>query len=145
MDSSGKMFDFQVVSPERILFQGKASMVVLPAASGALGVLANHAPTVVTLGKGIIDVYTNSHIEERFFVGGGFANITETSCMTMADEAISVKDLMEEDINQYIQDIEAQIEKSQIEEEKEALRQTAAIARSKIDVVEILQVEDKKL
>ncbi len=145
MTSHGNAFDFQLVSPERILFQGQATMVVLPATSGLIGILAGHAPTIITLTKGIIDVYTNGHVAHRLFVGGGFANITETSCLTMADDAISVEDLMEADIEQYIKEVETAIENSIIEEEKEALRRTAAIERSKLDTIERLQPAKKQI
>lgn len=145
MNVTGKTFDFQVVSPENVIYQGQATMVVLPATSGSLGVLADHAPTVVTLGRGIIDVYQDGQISKRVFVGGGFANITGTGCLTMADEAIFVEELLEEDVDSFIRETEAAIEKSQIEEEKEALQETASIARSKIDIIKMLQPEKKVL
>lgn len=138
MSSHSNMFEFQLVSPERILLRGTANMVVLPATTGSIGILANHAPTVLTLAKGIIDVYNDNEINQRLFVGGGFANITETSCIVMADDAIAVEDINQDEIAQYIRDVEASIEKSVIEEEKLALRQDAAIARSKLDLLMIL-------
>jgi F-type H+-transporting ATPase subunit epsilon len=144
MVTQGKAFEFQLVSPERILFQGHATMVVLPAVTGSLGVLVNHAPTLVTLAKGIIDVYNDNEITHRLYVGGGFANITEQSCLVMADDAIAVEDLREDELQQHIQDIELAIEKSVIEEERQALRQDALIARSKVDIIRMLMPDKTK-
>jgi F-type H+-transporting ATPase subunit epsilon len=145
MFSSGKEFEFELVSPEQILFRGKATMVVLPATTGALGILADHAPTVVTLARGIIEVYNNDDITHRLFVGGGFANITEQSCLTMANEAISVQDINEDELQQYIKNVEAAIEKTVIEEERQGLLQNASIARAKIDIIKMLQPEKPAL
>lgn len=145
MLAHSKAFDFQLVSPEQILFRGVATMAVLPATSGALGVLSGHAPTVVTLAKGIIDVYNNEAITHRLFVGGGFANITEKSCLVMADDAIAVEDIREGELEQYIRDIELAIEKTVIEEEKIAMRNDASIARAKIDMIKMLLPEKIKL
>lgn len=138
MISEAKSFDFQVVSPEKILFQGTTTMAVLPATSGSLGVLANHAPTVLTLARGIIDVYEGDEIVHRLFVGGGFANITGQDCLVMADDAITVEDLREEEILQHIAYIEETIEKTIIEEEKIALRNDASIAKTKLDLIKSL-------
>jgi F-type H+-transporting ATPase subunit epsilon len=145
MAAHGKAFDFELVSPERILFQGKADMVVLPAVTGAMGVLANHAPTVVALSTGIIDVYNNDHITHRLFVGGGFANITGTSCLTMANDAIRVEDIVEDELEQYIRDVELAVQKAISEEEREALVENANLARAKIDVIKLFQPEKPQL
>ncbi len=143
MDAEAKAFEFQLVSPERILFRGQATMVVLPATSGSIGVLYNHAPTVITLAKGIIDVYIGDEITHRLFVGGGFANIMEKSCLVMADDAIAVEDMDESEIEQHIHDVEAAMEKTVIEEERLALLQDASIARAKIDIIKTLLPEKK--
>lgn len=127
-------FQFQLVSPEAILFTGEASMVVLPATTGALGVLFNHAPTVVTLDKGVIDVYHNGERKERLFVGGGFANITESSCVVMADEAISVEDIHPSQLEERRQEIQTEIERAEEEEERRALRRDLSITKAKIDI-----------
>lgn len=135
MTTHNQSFDFQVVSPEKILFQGTSTMTVLPATSGNIGVLAKHAPTILTLSRGIIDVYQGDQITHRLFVGGGFANISETKCLVMADDAIAVEDLKEDELVQYLQDVELAIEKTIIEEEKIHLRNDAFMAKTKIDLI----------
>lgn len=145
MLEEAKSFEFQVVSPERVLFQGQATMAVLPATSGAIGVLANHAPTVLTLSKGIIDIYDRDKIIQRLFVGGGFVNINERNCLVMADDAIAVEEINENELEKHIADLEMAIEKSIIEEEKLAMRNDASIARAKIDMIKLLLPQQKVL
>ena len=43
-------FNFELVSPERVLFSGPVDAVILPATEGEIRpVLAGHAPTMTTL------------------------------------------------------------------------------------------------
>ena len=48
-------FNFELVSPERVLFSGPVDAVILPATEGEMTVLAGHAPTMTTLKTGFLD------------------------------------------------------------------------------------------
>ncbi len=70
-----------VISPERVVYEGQADMVVAPAWDGEVGILRGHAPFMVLLGEGDLRV-RNGDREERFWVGGGF--------MQVADDVVTV-------------------------------------------------------
>ena len=78
----------ELVSPERLLLSEQVEMVLVPGAEGVFGVLPLHAPTLSTLRPGFVDVYQNNAVKERFFVTGGFAEVTATGCTVLVDEAI---------------------------------------------------------
>lgn len=84
---------FELVSPEKLLISEAAEMVVVPGTEGNLGVLPRHAPLISTLRPGVIDVYQNGSVTERIFVAGGFAEVTETRCTVLAEEAMPLGDL----------------------------------------------------
>lgn len=113
-------------------------MVVLPGASGDLGVLHNHAPTVVTLKDGVIDIYEKETVKERIFVGGGFANINEDGCTVMANEAVPISDIKEANLKQHIEEVKKDLEMAEEEDEKEALRQDMKITMAQIDLIKRL-------
>jgi F-type H+-transporting ATPase subunit epsilon len=46
-----------------------------------------------TLRPGVIDVYNAGAIAERYFVTGGFAEVTGSSCTVLVDEAIPLPSL----------------------------------------------------
>ncbi len=50
-------FQFNLVSPEKLLFTGEVTQVDVPGAEGDFGVLAGHAPFVTTLRPGILTMY----------------------------------------------------------------------------------------
>ena len=47
-------FTLEVVTPERVAYAGAVTTVVAPATDGYVGILAHHAPMLVTLGSGHI-------------------------------------------------------------------------------------------
>ena len=127
--------NFELVSPESVLYFGKASMVLLPAANGELGVLPGHAPVVTKLNSGIITVFNeHNEVQERIFVAGGFANISETGCTAMADEGINVKDIHPDELETYIADMYAKMDAELDKEEIENIEKSVMIAKAKIDL-----------
>ena len=68
--------DLEIVSPEKLLLSRPVDMVVIPAAEGEMGVMAQHSPMIVLLRGGTIRLYEGSQVTERLFVSGGFAEVT---------------------------------------------------------------------
>lgn len=83
----------EVISPEKLLLARPVDMVVIPGTEGDLGILPGHAKLITGLRGGVIDLYENDKITDRFFVSGGFAEVTETNCTVLADAIVKVADL----------------------------------------------------
>ncbi|MGI9422793.1 MAG: F0F1 ATP synthase subunit epsilon [Hyphomicrobiaceae bacterium] len=81
-------FDFELVSPERVLVSDNVEHVVLPGSEGLLGVLAGHSATVVSLKPGMISVLSGSTVTRRIYVRGGFAEINAEGVTVLAEHAI---------------------------------------------------------
>ncbi len=47
-------FDFQVVSPNRVVLRERVTSLVVPGARGAVGFWAGHAPMLVSLSPGVV-------------------------------------------------------------------------------------------
>jgi F-type H+-transporting ATPase subunit epsilon len=75
----------EIISPEKLLLARDVDMVVIPGTEGDLGILPGHAKMITSLRGGLVDIYENERITDRFFVSGGFAEITETQCAVLAD------------------------------------------------------------
>ena len=78
---------FELVSPERLVLSRDVEMVVVPGSEGYFGVLPRHAPMIATLAAGVIDIYEGGAVVDRIFVAGGFAEVTETRCTVLAEDA----------------------------------------------------------
>ena len=79
-------FQFDLVSPERLLFSERVEQVVVPGAEGDFTVLKGHAPFMSTLRPGVLDVSRNSGVE-RIFVRGGFADVNAEGLTILAERA----------------------------------------------------------
>lgn len=97
-------FQFELVSPERLLVSEKIESVVIPATEGEMTVMANHAPVMTTIKPGVVTVKTASGQQERYVVFGGFADILPAGCTLLAESAVAVKDLDRDDIARRVQD-----------------------------------------
>ncbi|WP_339856491.1 F0F1 ATP synthase subunit epsilon [uncultured Nisaea sp.] len=127
---------FELVSPEKLLYSEAAEMVVVPGTEGYFGVLPRHAPMISTLEPGVIDIYQNGSVAERIFVAGGFAEVTETRCTVLAEEAQVLKDVdtakVESDLADLrddLKDVKTDLERERTEQRiktLEALRAAAA-------------------
>jgi F-type H+-transporting ATPase subunit epsilon len=80
-------FQFDLVSPEKLLFSGEVTQVDVPGSEGDFGVLAGHAPMVTTLRPGILVVYRDGG-ELQVVVNGGFAEVSPTGMTVLADMAV---------------------------------------------------------
>ena len=83
----------EIISPERLLLARDVEMVVIPGTEGDLGILPGHAKLITGLRGGLVDLYENGARTERFFVTGGFAEVTETRCAVLADSITRQSDL----------------------------------------------------
>ena len=82
--------DLEIVSPDRVLLKRPVDMVVLPAWDGELAAMPLHAPMMVALRGGVIALHEGGQVTDRFYVAGGFAEITPDRCTVLADEAVPV-------------------------------------------------------
>src|SRR5688572_14264198 len=97
-------FQFELVSPERLLVSEKVEFVVIPGTEGEMTVMANHAPVMSTIKPGVVTVHPVSGSPERYVVFGGFADILPTGCTLLAESAVAVKDIDRADVARRIQE-----------------------------------------
>lgn len=96
-------FNFELVSPERLLVSGSVSAVVIPASEGEMTVTANHAPTMTTIRPGVVTVTFADGKTDRYVVFGGFADIIPTGCTLLAESAVHADAFNREDIVRRIE------------------------------------------
>ena len=98
--------DVEIVSPERRLLSRAVDMVVVPGAEGDLAAMPEHAPTIVLLRGGVVSLHQGATVTDRFFVAGGFAEITPGRCTVLADSAVPVDRLSRADGEALLRDAE---------------------------------------
>ena len=82
----------EIVSQDRIVFQGDVDICVIPGADGVMGILPHHAPLLTVLKFGVITVRTKS-TEEFFTVAGGVVEVQPDQITILADAAENVQEI----------------------------------------------------
>lgn len=82
----------EIVSQDRMVFEGDVDIVVLPGSAGEMGILPHHAPLLTTLKYGIVKVRTKNK-EEIFTVAGGVAEIQPDIVTVLADAAENIVEI----------------------------------------------------
>ncbi len=78
-------FNVEFITPDRTVFQGDATALVLPAEGGSLGVLANHAPLVAALEIGIARVDPPQGDSVFLMIGDGFLEVRDNVVKILAE------------------------------------------------------------
>ncbi len=69
-------FDLQIVTPDGMLFDGKAQKIILRTSEGDVGILAKHANYVAALSIGVARVFTGGE-EKKAACAGGMVSVTD--------------------------------------------------------------------
>jgi F-type H+-transporting ATPase subunit epsilon len=97
-------FQFDLVSPERLLVSQQVESVVIPGAEGEMTIMARHAPVMTTIKPGLVTVQPATGGLERYVVFGGFADILPSGCTLLAESAVAVEDIDRDDLARRIED-----------------------------------------
>ncbi len=82
----------EIVSQDRMVFEGDVDIVVVPGVEGEMGILPNHAPLLSTLKYGILKVRRGSD-EEIFTIAGGVMEVQPDIVTVLADAAENVAEI----------------------------------------------------
>lgn len=81
---------FDLVSPERLVFSERVDSVTIPGVEGDFGVLPNHSPVMAMIREGEL-IVEDDGTQRSFALSGGFADVTPEGVTVLA-EAISTPD-----------------------------------------------------
>ena len=107
-------FNFEIVSPEKIIFSSEASMVKLPSYDGDMSILQNHIPILTFLSPGIIKVEKNNAKLEEFFVQDGTIEFFNNNLVVLSTSVLSVKDISKEFLDDLNQETSKKLENQDI-------------------------------
>lgn len=105
-------FQFDMVSPERLLASVEATEVQIPGAEGDMTAMPDHAPLITTLRPGIVRV-SGSDADGEYVVTGGFAEINAESISVLAERAVPRADITQQDYKSMVDEATARLEKAQ--------------------------------
>ena len=79
-------FNFQIISPEKSVFNEEIEMVIVPGTEGDIGILSNHMPLITSLRLGNIYIYRDKKIIKKLLVNGGILEVFKNSCTLLTED-----------------------------------------------------------
>jgi F-type H+-transporting ATPase subunit epsilon len=101
-------FPFELVSPEKLLISAEVQQVDVPGSEGDFVVLKDHAPFMSSLRPGVLIVTDASGGKQRYFVRGGFADVSPKGLTILAEQAIPVEEMTGDIVSSEIKQAEQQ-------------------------------------
>ena len=100
---------FDLVSPEKLLFNDEVGMIIVPGKDGDIGVLPRHSKVLSSLRPGRIMIYgEDKNLLKSFFVTGGFVEINPEKCIVLGEEVNEMSTLDKSSIEIQIQELATQ-------------------------------------
>lgn len=126
-DTQTATFTFELVSPEKVLLSTEARMVVIPGEEGDFGVLVNHSPLISTLRPGVVTVTAADNSVTRYFVTGGFADVSAQQTAVLAEKAEALEEISAAGIDAAISRLHDDLAMAQTAQEKTRIQKNIDI------------------
>lgn len=121
----------EIVSQDRLVWEGDADIVIVPGEAGDMGILPNHAPLLSTLRYGILTVRYQGR-EEVFAIAGGVIEVQPEIITVLADAAESVAEIDVARAQEARERAEKMLEEGPPPDSDQYLRMEAALRRSEL-------------
>lgn len=110
-----KTFSLKILASDRVFYDGRCKMVILPAEDGELGVMANHGDMVAALDVGELRIQKEDDTWERALIGKGVMQDINNRMTVLTEFA------------EYPEEIDAKRAQEAKERAQEQLRQKQSI------------------
>jgi F-type H+-transporting ATPase subunit epsilon len=115
--NEGRQLFCRVITPEEVIYDGEADLVIARIADGDLGVLVDHSPLVSTVEVGEVRIREG---EEQlvYATSDGFFKVSENLVQVLVEEAVPVEDIDADAAEDRVEEAERKL--SEVSEEAEA-------------------------
>ena len=79
-------FRLQIITPERIFYEGEVPFIEIKTTEGPMGIYKNHVPTTLILSPGVLKIYEDEGVK-RAALHTGFVERQQEKIVVMAEIA----------------------------------------------------------
>jgi F-type H+-transporting ATPase subunit epsilon len=112
----GRQLFCRVITPEEVIYDGEADLIIARIADGDLGVLVDHSPLVSTVEVGEVRIREGED-QLVYATSDGFFKVSENLVQVLVEEAVSVEEIDVDAAESRVE--EAEQELSEVSEEAE--------------------------
>ena len=106
----------RVITPEEVIYDGEADLVIARIADGDIGVLVDHSPLVSTMEPGEVRIREDDE-QHVYAISDGFFKVSENLVQVLVEEAVVPEDIDIDETENRVEEAEREI--SEISEEAE--------------------------
>jgi len=128
----------EVVTAERELYSGEATLVSAPGSEGRLGILPRHAAMLALLKEGELRIELND-AEEPIFVSGGFLEVSDNRVIILADTAEHAEEIDEARAQEARRHAEESLAQASSNEDRAQLQAALGRAIQRLRVAEVVR------
>ena len=114
--NEGRQLFCRVITPEEVIFDGEADLVVARIADWDLGVLVDHSPLVSTVQVGEVRIREGDE-QHVYATSDGFFKVSENLVQVLVEEAVSAEDIDVDAAENRVEEAERDL--SEVSEEAE--------------------------
>ena len=104
-----KLLDIEIVTAEKTIFSGHASLIQIPGIEGELGILPSHAPIITELDPGEVLIKNEKEVLS-LVLSGGFVEVFNDKVTILADAAERTNEIDIEKTKEAIEKAEKIVE-----------------------------------
>ena len=104
-----KLLDIEIVTAEKTIFSGQASLIQIPGIEGELGILPSHAPIITELAPGEVLIKNEKEVLS-LVLSGGFVEVFNDKVTILADAAERTNEIDIEKTKEAIEKAEKIVE-----------------------------------
>lgn len=114
----GRQLFCRVITPERVIYDGEADMVIARIADGDIGVLVDHQPIVSTVEIGAVQI--NQDDERHVFAtSDGFFKVSENLVQVLVEEAVPAGEIDVDEAENRVEQAENELSEVSDDEDDE--------------------------
>lgn len=120
----GRQLFCRIITPEEMVFDGQANLVVARIADGEIGVLVDHAPVVSTVEFGEVRI-TEGDEKRVYATSDGFFKVSENLVQILVEEAVPAGEIDVNEAENRVEEAEKEISELAGDEDAEDRRREA--------------------
>ena len=124
----GRQLFCRVITPERVIYDGEADMVIARIADGDIGVLVDHQPIVSTVEIGAVQINEDDE-RQVFATSDGFFKVSENLVQVLVEEAVPAGEIDVDEAENRVEEAENELSEVSEDDEEEGERQRKEIER----------------
>ena len=117
----GRQLFCRVITPEEIIYDGEADLVVARIADGDLGVMVDHAPLVSSVEIGEVRIREGEE-QHVYATSDGFFKVSENLVQVLVEEAIPVEEIDVGEAENRVEEAERDLSEASDERREEIER-----------------------